>query len=377
MFQGGFVSWFLFYSFLPFALYALYLFFISIQNYTAVRSFSKSELFARDELTVTIQVKRNHSFPLLFLMVEDSLSPSSQKLVKHKKNRVIVFLGFKKEFSFQYEIHNLPRGEHEFPSIIIMTCDFLGMIEKEKRIKQVETILVFPSNQEFAHVPANQMLEQSMLLTRGHENWESSTVVGIREYQPGDRFSWINWKASAKRADMVTKEFEHYSSLDALIVLDRTPTAIFESMVSFAASLGQILLYKGTQVGFLAVSEEPISMPIRGGEASRRQLFYHLAKVQPSNFKPFEKVLLEEQSLMRNQAALLLVTSHLSLTLIEEASKMTARKCPVILFVIQPDDSLETSFQSSLKLRARAHGILVVFIHEGQYATGRVEVNRA
>ena len=99
-------------------------------------------------------------------MVEDALSPSLQKLVKHKKNRVIVFLGFKKEFSFQYEIHNLPRGEHEFPLIIIMTCDFLGMTEKEERIKQVETILVFPSNQEFAHVPANQILEQSMLLTR-------------------------------------------------------------------------------------------------------------------------------------------------------------------------------------------------------------------
>ena len=30
-----------------------------------------------------------------------------------------------------------------------------------------------------------------------------------------------------------------------------------------------------------------------------------------------------------------------------------------------------------LKLGARAYRILVVFIYEGQYATGRVEVNRA
>ncbi|MEH7748493.1 DUF58 domain-containing protein, partial [Neobacillus drentensis] len=24
-------------------------------------------------------------------------------------------------------------------------------------------------------------------------------ATGVRDYQPGDRFSWINWKASAKR----------------------------------------------------------------------------------------------------------------------------------------------------------------------------------
>ena len=49
-------------------------------------------------------------------------------------------------------------------------------------------------------------------------------VVGIREYQPGDRLSWINWKASAKRNGMVTKEFETGQSTDVLLVMDSTPS---------------------------------------------------------------------------------------------------------------------------------------------------------
>ncbi len=375
MFQGGFVSWFLFYSFLPFSLYALYLVFVSLQSFSVQRSLSKWEYFAHDDITVTIQVKRKHTFPLLFIIVEDVLSPSMLENVIDKKNRRLIYLGFKKECSFQYEIHNLQRGEHELTSVRIMTGDILGVVEKEKRIEKKEKILVFPSFQEFVGLPVNRFLDQGKMLMGGHAHRETSTVVGIREYQPGDRFSWINWKASAKRVGMVTKEFEHRTSTDVLIVLDSMPTERFERLVSFTASLGQTLLYQRTPVGFLSVNEEPVSMPIHGGEASRRQLFYHLAKIQPNCPKPFDRVLAEEPLLMGKKAALLLVTSHLSEPLIEAAGKMAAQKRPVLLFVIESEQDSVTSKQESLKVIAKSYGILVIFIHEGQYSTGLMEVN--
>src|SRR4051812_2724739 len=131
MFQGGFVSWFLFYSFSPFALYALYVVLFSLKSFTAEREFSKWEYFAHDDITVTITIKRNHSFPLLFIIVEDCPSPTIQKSVQHHSNKTIYFLGFQKEFSFQYQMKNLPRGEHEFQKIVVRIGDLLGIIEKE------------------------------------------------------------------------------------------------------------------------------------------------------------------------------------------------------------------------------------------------------
>lgn len=375
MFQGGFVSWFLFYSFLPFALYALYLVFVPLQSFSVQRRLSKWEYYAHDDITVTIQVKRNHSFPLLFIIVEDVVSPLMQEKVIDNKNKRIIYLGFKKECSYQYEIRNLPRGEHVFPSVRIMTGDLLGMIEKESVIKRKETILVFPSYQEFVNLPASRILEQGKLLMGGHAQRETTTIVGIREYQPGDRFSWINWKASAKRAGMVTKEFEHRTSTDVVIVLDSTPTAIFERMVSFTASLGQNLLYQGIQIGFIAVNEDPVSMPIQGGESSRQQLFYHLAKIQPNVSKDFDRVIGEEQLLMRKRAAFMLVTSQLSESLIEAARNWSVRRCPVILFVLETEQGFASSSQASLKLMAKSYGILVIFIHEGQFSAGLMEVN--
>ncbi|MDQ7863681.1 DUF58 domain-containing protein [Peribacillus frigoritolerans] len=37
---------------------------------------------------------------------------------------------------------------------------------------------------------------------------EHSVVSGVREYQPGDQLSWINWKATARTSEIMTKEFE-------------------------------------------------------------------------------------------------------------------------------------------------------------------------
>src|SRR4051812_11732994 len=104
MFQGGFVSWFLFYSFLPFALYGLYVVLFSLQSFTAEREFSKWEYFAHDDITVTITIKRNHAFPLLFIIIEDELSPTNQKSVHDYSNKTIYFLGFQKELSFEYRM---------------------------------------------------------------------------------------------------------------------------------------------------------------------------------------------------------------------------------------------------------------------------------
>lgn len=374
MFQGGFVSWFLFYSFLPFALYALYVVLFSLQSFTAKREFSKWEYFADDDITVTITIKRNHAFPLLFIIIEDGLSPNNQKSVPQHSNKMIYFLGFQREFSFEYRMRNLPRGEHKFRNIVVRIGDLLGIIEKEKYIMIDEKILVFPLFKEYIHVPANQLLQQSIQLTKGHLQSDPSMVVGIREYQPGDRLSWINWKASAKRNGVVTKEFETGQSTDVLLVIDSTPSPQFENLVSFTGSLGQVLLYKGTKVGLLSVSEETISMPIYGGEYSRQQLFFHLAKIQDRSLIAFHEAIVKEKNMMDQKAALFLITSHLTEQLVEVASEIALGKKPVVIIVMESESGSAAPSQQALKQLASSCRIVVSFIHNESFQAETMEV---
>lgn len=375
MFQGGFVSWFLFYSFLPFSLYALLLAFYSLEDFTVERSLTRWNFHASEELTVKVTLKRNRPFPLLFLIVEDCLSESLENAVHENQHKVFLFPGFRKVIKYEYQITSLPRGEHDLQAVRIFTSDLLGLVEKEKRLKLNESILVHPAYEKLTFESGNYY-EQGMRASINRTQREVSGVVGIREYQPGDRFSWINWKASARRNGMVTKEFEQLQSDDMLLIMDCTKDHRFETIVSFTASLGQAILQTDSHVGFLAVGSERAAIPLHGGAVARQLLFYHLAKTKDDSPVSFDRVLSTDSFLLQQQISYVLVTAQLSTSLIEAASKFTARRFPVTIFVIKDVGEAVTSAEQAIKSRAKKHGVRITFVYKEHFSAGLMEVGR-
>ena len=45
-------------------------------------------------------------------------------------------------------------------------------------------------------------------------------ATGVRDYQAGDRVTWIHWKSFARTQNLMTKEFEDRQSEDILVLLD-------------------------------------------------------------------------------------------------------------------------------------------------------------
>src|SRR5699024_10759054 len=76
MFQGGFVSWFLFFGFLPILLYHLGLLFYPINRWQVTRMLSKHTVRSGEGITVTVNMKRTIPFPLYYCVLEE-LSPES------------------------------------------------------------------------------------------------------------------------------------------------------------------------------------------------------------------------------------------------------------------------------------------------------------
>lgn len=370
MFQGGFVSWFLFYSFLPFALYAVCLSFYPLGRFSVERQFPKREFHADESLTVKVTLKRDSFFPLLLLIVEDHLSGELAGSMFQKVNKAFLYPGYRKEFSFIYCIEKLPRGEHHFSAVRIVTSDILGLVQREVRISNDENILVFPSYGNWSYKPIENSFEQGNMLVNDMVQRDMTMAVGIREYQPGDKLSWINWKASAKRSEIMMKEFEQRSSQDLLLIMDCSPHMYFELLVQYAASISCAALRKGARVGFMSVSEERVILPPQGGENSQRQLLYHLAKSKDKCPITIEQVLRTERFLLQQKANILLVTAQVSPELIEAAQMFTARKCPVSIFVIQGDERDVSSSKHSVKEMARSRGVDVQFVYGSPLSSG-------
>jgi len=375
MFQGGFVSWFLLYSFVPFSLYALLLAFYSLEDFTVERSLTRWDYYANEALTVKVTLKRKKPFPLLFLIVEDCLGESLENAAHENQHKVFLFPGFRKVITYEYQIASLPRGEHELQAVRLFTSDLLGLIEKEKHLKLKESILVHPAYEKLIFESGNYY-EQGIRASNNRIQREASMVAGIREYQPGDRFSWINWKASARRNGMVTKEFEQLQSDDMLLIMDCTKDHRFETIVSFTASLGQAILQTDAHVGFLAVGVERAAIPLHSGADGRQMLFYYLAKAKDDSPIPFDRVLSTDSFLQQQQISYVLVTAKLTSSLIESASKFTARRFPVTIFVIKDLGEAIASAELALKSRAKNYGIEITFIYKEQFSAGLMGVSR-
>ncbi|RFU63098.1 DUF58 domain-containing protein [Peribacillus glennii] len=371
MFQGGFVSWFLFYSFLPFAIYSSILFFYPIHKFQIGRNLSKREARAGDRVEVTIKVSRKTRFPLFFLLVEQKLPQKLERSMAGTK-KIMVFPWFKRSFSLTYTLENLPRGEHSFEGIRLKTGDFLGLFDKEAAFDIPERLLVYPSYSELTYKQLDHLFDQGQAGTANRLQREHSIVSGVRGYQPGDQLSWINWKVTAKKNDIMTKEFEEMKSHDVFLVLDESPAGHFEAIVSYAASFVHSINKKGIQFGFYRTGMNGEVLAIRGGELQKQNIFYSLAKAEPNAEYPIDSFLGRNVLVtVASNASLVIFTSDLSMKTIESAARSKTGQATTILFL--KNNPLSREEQAALEL-AKAKGINVKYVNEGTLEGGKSEV---
>ena len=128
--------------------------------------------------------------------------------------------------------------------------------------------------------------EQGALSANINFTKDSTISVGVRDYKPGDRFSWIDWKATARTNNIMTKEFEQQRSHNIMIFIDRTESPLFESVVTFTASIVRAVLKQNSPASFVSVGKERTFFPLDNGDSQLQQIFCHLAKVQADSVFP-------------------------------------------------------------------------------------------
>lgn len=369
MFQGGFVSWFLFFSFLPPALYAISLFLYSF-SYHGERTFSKDTFLFHEPVRMHVALYRESRFPLFYLIAAEQLQHSS--LLSDPQTKTVLSPGFKKKLTFTYEIDQMPRGEHHFTGIRLKTGDLFGLIVKEQQIPVENKIVVYPPLEDIQYRPPASSGDHGAAMTTAssYQHRDSSMAVGIRSYQPGDRLSLINWKATAKRSSLMTKEFEQHQSHDVMMVMDCTPSPQFEEAVSFTASAVKGIIRSGAQVGLLTVSDKRRYFQTDSSAGHEQQLFHHLATIQESGTASFAAVLEKEAAILQQNSTLLLVTTQLTKEAAERVRFYSGQGQSVAVFVVAGETAPAT------EQIHQPYGINVCVVQKGQFARAFAEVSR-
>ena len=285
MFQGGMVSWTIFYIILPFIIYSLLLFFYPMSKMTVERTIRTPHVQNGEKLIVSLSIKRKGRFPLLYTVASEKWAePEIAILAGEKLKRLFVF-GFRKEVEWEYEIEKMPRGEHVLQGVKVEVSDFFGWLRKTKFIEAKNTILVFPKMTGIHYVPFNTQYDQGTMASPLNIVKDTTMATGVRNYQSGDRVTWIHWKSFARTQTLMTKEFEDRRSQELFIIMDGRETEVFEELVELTASILKEASSHQAGLALMTTGPKPSLFPFIQSEEQLHMALVHLAKIKPTEMK--------------------------------------------------------------------------------------------
>lgn len=364
MFQGGVVSWTIFYALVPFGIYSLCLFLYPLTSFSAERHVRFSHYQVGDTLEVEVRLTRKIPFPLLYTVVRDEWSGKNNVNQKQREEKLLL-LGWKRKFSWVYETKPLMRGELVASEIEIEVTDFFGWIRKIKHLPVKTTILVYPKVMEIQFTPFEAQQVDGLAASPFKLLKDMNMTTGVRDYEEGDRLSWIHWKSFARTEKLMTKEFDDSGSQDLHLVFDNRQSSTFELEVTFTASLLREIQREGISINFLPIHQT--NAQIGGRSAEQFQMIHtYLAKVHPiatDEILPstsFVKV-------MEADGGIVLVTGQLDDHILIIMEKYRVQRRPISCFVIVENvQSVSEEIEQNIN-RAKEKGVRVQLIGSRQF----------
>jgi uncharacterized protein (DUF58 family) len=136
----------------------------------------------------------------------------------------------------------------------------------------------------------------------------------LRDYRPGDHPRSIHWRTSARRGELVVKEFERTEPRRSLVVLDaaalgveREREAVIEAAVELAASVLAELCSQGETVALAALGPKPLLVEGQGHEGLARGLDA-LARLEPPGSEDLSELARAVQRIGRRSRVIVVST---------------------------------------------------------------------
>lgn len=200
-------------------------------------------------------------------------------------------------------------------------------------------------------------------------------ATGIRDYQPGDRVSWIHWKSFARTQTLRTKEFEDRQAEDLFLLDDRRPSENFESQIELTASLLQSIVRGKSSVAYMSVGNTVDSFPVIHSESHLERVMYHLTKVLPDLNRPANEVV--SRSLQQIRAsALIYVTTKLTVEMVEAIRKNIKNLNVCVCLVVTEKGAKLDQADEAARQFASSKGFIVKHVSPENFVTVFTEVNR-
>lgn len=351
--QGGFFAWFLFAFVIVIAAYETATGWIGLHGVTSTRKLSATRLSAGQMLQIHVEINRKGWWPLFWLRVEDDL-PQRFQLKVHGAQRVLLPLWLTR-LEYAYRISGLQRGVYRIGDTTLETGDMLGILSRKRHYHRSDVVTVYPRVVPVRGWTGVQPEELGLHEATRRRSDESTTVLGVRDYVPGDRLSRIHWRATARRGTLLAKEFEMYVSSELVFVPDLSQETyrgldgnVFELVMTTTASLLKFAYERRRKFGMLLVGRSARTFAAGTDEALFMRCMEELAMASPDAPRGFPEILKRAAQEVPMGSMLVVVSPQLTRASVVAAEQIR-RRTPIEWFAPLVQNELTVEQRQSVQ----------------------------
>lgn len=265
-------------------------------------------------LEIETFVENNSGLSAFNLVLEDNLACAQSE--ERKKLILIDFLRKRSGVKRRYTCRCPLRGKYRIGPLAIYFFDPLGLFFLKKTYYIYSEVFIYPRLFKIKKFPH---LIQGIPPWFGIQTMRSSAdedeFFGIREYKEGDPIKRIHWLSTARKNQLIVKQFQRQTFFRATILFNlqrdknfgEGKEKIAEYIIRIAASVAKHLIEKDIALQVIANSGEMVYIPFNKGPEHLEDIFKFLAIAQADSSVSLGEVFEDFSSRIPNDTNLVII----------------------------------------------------------------------
>ena len=278
------------------------------------RSYSK-RMDLGDPNTVQLFLRNTSGTSWSFVLVEAYPEQMQERSAKYQGR-----IAPNECFETSYTFRPLTRGKHSFGHPLVLLHSLLGLAERKMEFITADVCDVHPSVTQMRkhELMVFQQQKLSSGLKRIRMLGNTNEFEQIKNYVQGDDIKRINWKATSRRNELMTNQYQEEKAQQIYCVIDkgRSMQNAFDGMtyldyaINSTLVLSNIALRKGDRAGLVTFSDKMgVVLPAEKKENQLRRISSELYDQHTHFLEPdFERLYLNLKQAIRTRSLLILFT---------------------------------------------------------------------
>ncbi|MCL2397047.1 MAG: DUF58 domain-containing protein [Defluviitaleaceae bacterium] len=213
------ITYMAFYAVLALPLVSLALTLVSRRQFTVEEQLTQNNIIKNEMVQYVFNVRNNSFLPCASVRVR--FRANSFAVVTDFVDQYFAILPYKSH-EIVFNVSARYRGNYEIGVLNIVMYDFLGLFRFEQKHDKTLTLMVRPRVLDMSPLPLSTA-ESGMENVKNLMAQEDYAVISdLRKYQPTDGYKKIHWKASAKKNELISKNYQHTRRNSTAVVVDNS-----------------------------------------------------------------------------------------------------------------------------------------------------------